>query len=676
MALCPLRRRGPARAVARGPTLRWRVGGATGGTTAVALRLATAPGVAGMAAGGSSPPPALPTPPPPHRGEQGPGGPAEDMSCLTGEQGGRGTRLLRAPLPSNPTPGPPAAGPGPLLTCSQPFSHMARGTRGRGRGRGRGPAPPPPRPPSRSSSGGTMASSWCAGGTARPPWCFRPAPSSVAWPKPSAPWPPSWDCSPGSCGSKRSWRERGTDDGTAVTGPRTSRCGSPPSTARAAPSSGPRGPLWAKPRSGGTPRASTRAPPGRTPAAAASRTRGAGTLTPCGGRRRASRCGRKSGLAAWSDGTIPLLDGSTARAAASPSSRESQPQAGTTPWGWTGGAVSGTTTPPASHPPTLGLRRRGGMWPTPSRPFSQWSPMCGGPSCRSRERFMPRHGGLMPSAALERAQSRTACTRSSRRPSASLGTGNGALPRVRSRLPCRAPVAGHRSPRHRPLCRPARPPLGGDQARLPDHGAAGLGSKVNLQACLAAPLTSLLERPDLRRTNLCGGWGLHLSPPPGRGRRNGSHPPPPQCWASPPLLLLRCGDIEPHPGPMRVVLASVTSLRLHWHTVGDWRADGVLISEPRLTGVAHQVMRAHAGASGWQAFLGGALGIPVGGASGMGQLGGWVSWYAKASRPGKFSPPKRAPRTEVDALAQTLRQSTRWCHVLGGLEGGADSPHA
>ena len=70
----------------------------------------------------------------------------------------------------------------------------------------------------------------------------------------------------------------------------------------------------------------------------------------------------------------------------------------------------------------------------------------------------------------------------------------------------------------------------------------------------------------------------------------------------PPLLLLRCGDMEPHPGPMRVAQANVTSLRLHWHTVAEWRADVVLISETRLTAVAQQVMRAQAVASGWQAF--------------------------------------------------------------------------
>ena len=60
MALGPLRRRGPARAVARGPTLQWGVGGTTRGTAAAALRLPLAPGLAGTAARGSSP-----RPPPP-----------------------------------------------------------------------------------------------------------------------------------------------------------------------------------------------------------------------------------------------------------------------------------------------------------------------------------------------------------------------------------------------------------------------------------------------------------------------------------------------------------------------------------------------------------------------------------------------------------------------------------
>ena len=58
---------------------------------------------------------------------------------------------------------------------------------------------------------------------------------------------------------------------------------------------------------------------------------------------------------------------------------------------------------------------------------------------------------------------------------------------------------------------------------------------------------------------------------------------------------------------MRVALANVTSLRLHWHTVADWRADVVLITETRLTVVAQRVMRAQAGALGWQAFWGALL---------------------------------------------------------------------
>ena len=45
MALGPPRGRGSARAVARGPTLSWGVGGTAGGAAAAALRLLLAPGV-------------------------------------------------------------------------------------------------------------------------------------------------------------------------------------------------------------------------------------------------------------------------------------------------------------------------------------------------------------------------------------------------------------------------------------------------------------------------------------------------------------------------------------------------------------------------------------------------------------------------------------------------------
>ena len=126
---------------------------------------------------------------------------------------------------------------------------------------------------------------------------------------------------------------------------------------------------------------------------------------------------------------------------------------------------------------------------------------------------------------------------------------------------------------------------------------------------------------------------------------------------------------------MRVALANVTSLRLHWHTVADWRADVVLITKTRLTAVAQRVMRAQAGASGWQAFWGppwnpGGGGIWDAPAGGMGIL-------VRQGIPAKqVFPPKGAPRTESDALAQTLWHFTRWCHVLIGLGRGTDTLHA
>ena len=86
-----------------------------------------------------------------------------------------------------------------------------------------------------------------------------------------------------------------------------------------------------------------------------------------------------------------------------------------------------------------------------------------------------------------------------------------------------------------------------------------------------------------------------LSPP--AAKATGAPPPPPRPGGTPPpLLLLRYGDVEPQPGPMRVAQSNVTTLRLRWHTLAEWRPDVVLISETRLTAVAQQVMRAQVGA--------------------------------------------------------------------------------
>ena len=59
-----------------------------------------------------------------------------------------------------------------------------------------------------------------------------------------------------------------------------------------------------------------------------------------------------------------------------------------------------------------------------------------------------------------------------------------------------------------------------------------------------------------------GGGCCPSPPPPSAGDAGAASPPPPRCWAFPPLLLLRCGDVEPHSGPRRIALANVTSLRL------------------------------------------------------------------------------------------------------------------
>ena len=99
---------------------------------------------------------------------------------------------------------------------------------------------------------------------------------------------------------------------------------------------------------------------------------------------------------------------------------------------------------------------------------------------------------------------------------------------------------------------------------------------------------------------------------------------------------------------MRVSLRNVTSVCLHWHTVADWRADVVLNSETRLTAVAQQVLRAQAGASGWQPFWGAPLESPGRGRRGMGCTGrgggnpGPPGHHSQAN-----SPPKGALRNEA-----------------------------
>ena len=165
MALGPPRGQGSARAVAQGPTLQWGVGGTIGGTAAAALRLPLAPGVAGTVAGGPLPPPPRPT-----RDNRCPEGQRMTRAACPRSEGGRG-RGPPYPPPQPPAPSGRAWSPFDLQPAY--FAHGAWTKRPRtvtrpGMGAwARGPGPPSP--PSQDTNGGTTASPWFAGGTARPP---------------------------------------------------------------------------------------------------------------------------------------------------------------------------------------------------------------------------------------------------------------------------------------------------------------------------------------------------------------------------------------------------------------------------------------------------------------------------------------------------------------------------
>ena len=469
------------------------------------------------------------------------------------------------------------------------------------------------------------------------------------------PCPPSWGCSPGFCASTLSCPGPGTGGGTPTTSAGTAPSGYPPSRAPAAPSSGPRGPLWAKLCSGGTPRSSTRAPTGRTPAARAVPTHGAGTWRPCGPRRRARRCGGRPGRAGWGSGTIPpacwhlrplrrltFFEGETA--AGTPHT------VGVDWWGrvWDNDP---TRQPP---PPTPGPRGRGGTWPIRCMPSSPWSPTCGVPPCRSRGRSMPRPGGPTSSAVLTQGLTRTSYTRSSRKLAASL---------ARLPPPCRLPDVGRHLPLRRPLRHPARPPWGGDQSRPPDHRAAGPESEINLQACFAATLAPPLAPSDHWRLSKWVGW----VPPPARGQPELHTPPPTLLGLRPPTAAAMRGRGAPPGANARGagqchVFASALA---HGRRVA--RGRGANLRDPPHGGSAASNAR-----PGWGLRSASFLGAPLESQGGEGiwdaPAGGWASWSARAFP--QILPPKGAPRNEAHALAETLWHSTRWCHVLKAWDGG------
>ena len=220
----------------------------------------------------------------------------------------------------------------------------------------------------------------------------------------------------------------------------------------AAPSSGPRGPLWAKPCSGGSPR----------PDARSARRLYAWRwyLAPMWQEEMGAalwRPTRQGWVEIWGDPPacwyvrpfrrLTLLEGQTATG---------RPHTVGVDW-WYRVWDNDPARPPPP-PPTTGLRRRSWTWPTRCVPSSPWSPTCGGPPCRSRGRSMPRPSGLTSCAVPTRGLSRCSCTRSSRKLAASPGHRSKAAPCAREPPPCRSPQAGRHLSLRCPLNHLARPP--------------------------------------------------------------------------------------------------------------------------------------------------------------------------------------------------------------------------
>ena len=165
------------------------------------------------------------------------------------------------------------------------------------------------------------------------------------------------------------------------------------------------------------------------------------------------------------------------------------------------------------------------------------------------------------------------------------------------------------------------------------------------------------------------------------------HPPPPlfsphllrygrgarsRCSVRGRARLVRCGDVHPHPGPLRVAVSNVTALRPHCHTVFAWEADVVLLGETRLTATGQSVMARLAREAGWQSFWGAPLESRGGGIWDC-PPGGTAVLVRQGLPARQVMPPAKEGE---DSLATALWHSTRWCHVLVGLGTAATVLHA
>ena len=129
------------------------------------------------------------------------------------------------------------------------------------------------------------------------------------------------------------------------------------------------------------------------------------------------------------------------------------------------------------------------------------------------------------------------------------------------------------------------------------------------------------------------------------------------------MLLGRCGDIHPRPGPLQVESANVTSLRRHWRQVMTSKSDIVCLQETGLTAAGQRAMAALARKMGWCALWGAPLdhngaGVWDTGPGGVGILYRPCMVMQLAARPAD------------DEAVQALWASGRWMHAhLAHAEG-------
>ena len=129
------------------------------------------------------------------------------------------------------------------------------------------------------------------------------------------------------------------------------------------------------------------------------------------------------------------------------------------------------------------------------------------------------------------------------------------------------------------------------------------------------------------------------------------------------MLLGRCGDIHPRPGPLQVESANVTSLGRHWRQVMTSKADIVCLQETRLTAAGQRAMAALARKMGWCALWGAPLDHNGAGVWDTGPGGVGILY-----RPGMLM--QLAARPADDEAVQALWASGRWMHAhLAHAEG-------